>query len=1568
MSDQTLTLGTNFQADVKSFADGVKQVRDLLKSLRAEVEQVSKKLAAVNSTAATQGIKNLSESSKKAGAGFRTMYGDMSELQKALGRTEGLSGKYSATLSNLTQGMDKNSLSIKDAEKAMYSTDKVLRTLNRSFSTQLEQSLAGTRSWDNLTGKYDEFAKAANLGTISQKVLRGELKATDASIKGYIQQVTNGRVTFDKFTESKKKSWPIINQVNKAIDAGAMSWQTAARQQAIYQAATQKTTTTTSTLSQKFKEVTGNAKGMNAVWRTMNKAVDDGTMSWQQMSRVQAQWQADHSKASANIQKFTKDIKSQTGEVSLLSRAFTSLGQSMRTIASYGAASAIIYSVTRAFSAGVSEMINYDQALKNIQAISGATTAELEIMDGVMQKVARETKFSTVEIGQAMVLLGQSGFSAAESVSSINAVAMLATGTLSDMTNTADLLTTTIRAYNLQAIEANRVSDIMANAINKSKLTLDKLRIAFNYVGATSSQAGLSVEETAASLMMLANNGLRASTMGTGLRQILAKMLAPTAKVKDVLESVGMSIDAINPGVVGFQKALMNLRAVMVDSKGIVDMSKAFEMFGLRGAQAAAVLIRSLGPTGGFQDALDNVYSVGTAAHMASIQQEGLAIKIKNMADRAKSLALAIGDAGLVGAMKLFIDTIRGALMLMLTFTDTMGGKLALNLAVVTGLVYGLTKALVVLRGAVLSLGMIRLIKDFGLAQGSAMAFSNVMAMLKSPILVIAAAIAGVGVAISWLVNRLDNAIIKHQRLQAEHENASNSLKLYAEAISKTDGVGREYESLLQRLKDEHPELKKVIDENAFSHKELAKAMQEVADTKYMASLVEQAKAVGALQQKLQQQKDAYSNVAFFAQGDNSKKAWDDFIANSDKGKATLEEFNGELKNMAASLFNIHGSEGMQKAVNMVTAALAQSGGTLDEAKANIAEFIKYYEHFIERKAELEASTVVEQVNTFKKAGEVLAINKFIIAEQHEIEKEGFDKKLSALQLAYNQEIRAAQLAAIEKIEVTKKSVEDEMDYRQDSFGRYVDMERNMQDQLVSFRQQGSDQAIQVVRDENGKIISAYDQRKDALRKMSENAVEIVRDENGKIVRIHNEGYARILQASKANAQEMAKTETSEADSLYQQMLDRKLAMVQAFYQRQLLETQGAQEYEKTIVLARYKNETVAIKDLQKIDKDYHKRRIDLRKEELAILEGLLKDEVGRYEEAQAKIISLREELLGIEKSRADSLDAIRYKNLTDYQKYKEDEAKFAKLMAEAIQEAELSAMAKTDVERDLRLEKSKKLYKDAVSAAESLNREVKQGEGIIVSAADAEKKAITAVNQAYDGLALTTQREYELAEARSLSAMQNQENLRAEIVRVKEELQALVNVDWTAQVAIKLDGVKEVDDLLEKLREIRKDTSSTHTQTIVEKTVKQSRWGGFVAGIKRFANGGSLSGYGGGDIVDAKLEPGEYVLRKEAVRNVGVGVLNAMNNLKLGAADIMSSIKARTGGYLMPQIQMHIPKFPRLAYQTGGMVQNSSTQHLGSLNLSINNQEIGKIYAEPDVLNILSKQVQRKNRLRSNR
>jgi len=51
---------------------------------------------------------------------------------------------------------------------------------------------------------------------------------------------------------------------------------------------------------------------------------------------------------------------------------------------------------------------------------------------------------------------------------------------------------------------------------------------------------------------------------------------------------------------------------------------------------------------------------------------------------------------------------------------------------------------------------------------------------------------------------------------------------------------------------------------------------------------------------------------------------------------------------------------------------------------------------------------------------------------------------------------------------------------------------------------------------------------------------------------------------------------------------------------------------------------------------------------------------------------------------------------------------------------------------------------------------------------------------------------------------------------------------------------------------------------------------------IQRFARGGKLSGYGGGDRISALLEAGEFVVRKEAVAKFGTGIFSALNNLRL--------------------------------------------------------------------------------------
>lgn len=94
---------------------------------------------------------------------------------------------------------------------------------------------------------------------------------------------------------------------------------------------------------------------------------------------------------------------------------------------------------------------------------------------------------------------------------------------------------------------------------------------------------------------------------------------------------------------------------------------------------------------------------------------------------------------------------------------------------------------------------------------------------------------------------------------------------------------------------------------------------------------------------------------------------------------------------------------------------------------------------------------------------------------------------------------------------------------------------------------------------------------------------------------------------------------------------------------------------------------------------------------------------------------------------------------------------------------------------------------------------------------------------------------------------------------------------------------------------------------------VKQLRAGDPVTGLQK---GGRLSGYGGGDIIPAMLEPGEFVLRKEAVKRLDPQTLHELNN----------PIGFRAGGFTSLDDVPPVPDYSRHGLVIGGTGRTAST------------------------------------------
>jgi TP901 family phage tail tape measure protein len=985
-----------------------------------------------------QSSKDLDKENKKLlahGKASTSASNDLSAYSKAMVKADGNGKRFSATLSDLSKNQKNNSLQVKDNEKAMYQADKAIRQLTREVGTQ-SKTFATTSNAINTTTekvgiaqqKWSAFKDATKLTTVAQGMLNGTIAKTKQGLADYVTQVTKGMVTFDKFTASKRKGWPIINKVNKAYDAGTKSLSSMVREQATYQSrlngtlpsqlkaaaalkaskaemdafveATKKAIPNTSKMNKEYDAGTRSLSSMvkeQATYRSamngtlpiqqqvvakieatrkaqieatkavtaatkkttqfnaakkalttvysghtkklneflpklqaekmslgeVNKAmkahvrrvdastkantahikkrdallrqypqlssaihkldqqVKAGNATWASGSKHLQTMTENQKKTATGMKKAGAASKKLTGNISVLGKqigsingAYDRLMGAFKVTASYGIAATAIYSVINALKSGTQSIIDYDQGLKNLQAITGATDFEVEAMGETIKQVARDTKFSTTEAADGMTLLGQAGLNAGESMSAMRDTALLATGTLSDMKTSTDLVSTTIRAFGMSATESGRIVDVMANAVNKSKLTIDKLRTAFNYVAATASQAGLSIEQTAATMMTLANNGLRASTIGTGFRQVLSKMVKPSEKLAASLASVGLKLDDINPSMVGWQGTLKALATILWDADAkTVNMSKAFSLFGLRGAQAAAVVVKSF-VSGDYQNALDKVYEIGTAEAMAAKQAEGLAVKLKNLIDRAGNVAVAFGEAGAANGIRVFLDATRETLAALENFLGSITGQVIFQLGVLAGS-FKLTA--MAARALFSSLAATNVIQAFtfsmkglnaslagksGLVGALSMAglyvksFLTALGPLKIVIGLVAAAILTYRAAMAKTIKDAEKFAVKNLQIVDSLEAYRGALISTGEKALKMKGTtdlaktaNDAYIATLQRLIKAHPELTAELELSIDAYErnnEVVKEFTEAAHAEKMRALVDLYNEYGA--------------------------------------------------------------------------------------------------------------------------------------------------------------------------------------------------------------------------------------------------------------------------------------------------------------------------------------------------------------------------------------------------------------------------------------------------------------------------------------------------------------------------------------------------------------------------------------------------------------------------------------------------------------------------------------------------------------------------------------------------
>lgn len=338
---------------------------------------------------------------------------------------------------------------------------------------------------------------------------------------------------------------------------------------------------------------------------------------------------------SLDTQMFTAGIRGIEAQVNrfagLAMMQFGGLAQQIAAMwGAFGPAGAAVSALGAVVQAGA----GYEQQMMRVASYTQAAGETMERLSSEGAQMAATFGFSLDQVGTSMASLALAGVDAADMGDVLQASLLLASATLGDANQSAELITSTLKIFQADMAKATSVADLFAGAIASSPLDLQRLSDSMKYAGSTGSAFGMSMEQVVSEIAAFHQVGLRGQMAGTAFRGALLEMSDASAKAKGV---VGSALQGWVPATEGLTGAVRRLNAAGVDASDVI------QELGKRAGPGVAALMQ-LGADA-MEDLTGKIRENSSVSSMHEKQMEALAGQYKLLQGEISELAKKIFDA-----------------------------------------------------------------------------------------------------------------------------------------------------------------------------------------------------------------------------------------------------------------------------------------------------------------------------------------------------------------------------------------------------------------------------------------------------------------------------------------------------------------------------------------------------------------------------------------------------------------------------------------------------------------------------------------------------------------------------------------------------------------------------------------------------------------------------------------------------------------------------------------------------------------------------------------------------------
>lgn len=286
---------------------------------------------------------------------------------------------------------------------------------------------------------------------------------------------------------------------------------------------------------------------------------------------------------------------------------------------------------------------DFEAAMSQVQAISGATSSELTKLTNKAKEMGATTKFTAKESAEAFNYMAMAGWKTEDMLNGIEGILSLAAASGEDLATTSDIVTDALTAFNMKAEDAGRFSDVLAAAASNANTTVSGMGETFKYAGSMAGALGYSIEDVALMTGLMANTGIKATMAGTALNSIFTRLSTNTNGAADAMSDLGIEFFTSEGNARDLSDVMEELRAATANMTAEQKSQLANTIAGTQAQKGLlAILNASEEDYNKLADAINN--ADGAAAQMSETMLDNLQGSITLLQSAVDGVKISFGE------------------------------------------------------------------------------------------------------------------------------------------------------------------------------------------------------------------------------------------------------------------------------------------------------------------------------------------------------------------------------------------------------------------------------------------------------------------------------------------------------------------------------------------------------------------------------------------------------------------------------------------------------------------------------------------------------------------------------------------------------------------------------------------------------------------------------------------------------------------------------------------------------------------------------------------------------------